>query len=364
MILLLGASSYIGQAFARELRARGEGFIPLARGAIDYTRFEVLFEYVRTMKPDFLINAGGLWNNPAADSEHGRTEMFQANTLLPQTIGRVCSMTNTPWGHVSSACIYSGAKVFWESRERTDDGGQTTEGGGQGTEDSGQTPVVSPGTGEWRLERDLETPRLRRFFTEHPENFLGFNELDEPNCCFRSPPCSYLAGTKALAEEWLRGQDGVFIWRAGIPFDESEAADNLLQKLQKWAKVLDRVTTLSHLHDFVNGCLGLIERNASFGTYNVTNRDAITTREMVELIQSHLRPEQRFEFWKNHTEYYLNSATEMRPSCIIDSTKMARVGLAMPPVRLAVENALAKWNRSDKVTVPTRSTPMLKIVTQ
>src|SRR5512135_1742630 len=98
MILLFGATSYIGQAFARELRACGESFVPLSRSALDYTRFELLFEYVRTIKPGFLINAGGNSGDVDGDgSEHARTEMFQANTLLPQTIGRVCAMTNIPW---------------------------------------------------------------------------------------------------------------------------------------------------------------------------------------------------------------------------------------------------------------------------
>ena len=60
MILLLGATGYLGQGFARELRRRGSRFVPLSRSALDYTRFELLFDYVRKMKPDFVINAAGL----------------------------------------------------------------------------------------------------------------------------------------------------------------------------------------------------------------------------------------------------------------------------------------------------------------
>ena len=57
MILLLGASGYIGRTFASELRRRGHSFIPLTRQAFDYYRFDFLFDYLRTMKPVFLINA-------------------------------------------------------------------------------------------------------------------------------------------------------------------------------------------------------------------------------------------------------------------------------------------------------------------
>src|SRR2546430_6828446 len=103
MILLLGANGYIGQAFASELRRRGCCFIPLSRSAFDYTRFELLFDYVRKMRPELVINAAGYPGRPNVDAcELARAETFRANTLLPQTIARVCPATNTPLGHVSS----------------------------------------------------------------------------------------------------------------------------------------------------------------------------------------------------------------------------------------------------------------------
>src|SRR5712671_2026826 len=47
MIILLGASGYIGQAFARILKERGETFVAPARKDLDYTRFDVLLELLR-----------------------------------------------------------------------------------------------------------------------------------------------------------------------------------------------------------------------------------------------------------------------------------------------------------------------------
>jgi len=86
-------------------------------------------------------------------------------------VARVCLMTNTHWGHVSSGCIYSGAKVLEN--------------------------------GAPHIERDLAQPRLRQLFAAHPERFYGFTEFDQPNFAFHSPPCSFHSGTKALAEESL-----------------------------------------------------------------------------------------------------------------------------------------------------------------
>jgi len=68
MILLLGASGYVGQVFSSELRRRRRSFIPLTRQAIDYTSFDVLFNYVRKIKPEFIIQCGGL----RAQAQRGR----------------------------------------------------------------------------------------------------------------------------------------------------------------------------------------------------------------------------------------------------------------------------------------------------
>jgi dTDP-4-dehydrorhamnose reductase len=312
MILLLGATGCVGQAFASELRRRGSGFIPLSRSAFDYTRFELLFDYVRKMRPDFVINAAGFSGRPSVDAcEAERMETFQANTLLPQTISRVCLMTNTPWGHVSSGGIYAGAKFF--------DGRQV------------------------RLERDLNRAQIRELFESHPERFLGFTELDEPNFTFRSPPCSFLAGTKALAEEALRGTDQSFIWRLRLPFGERDEPWNLLTKLQRYRKVYDHVTSLSHLDDFVRACLDLVERRAAFGIYNLTNPGAVTTRQVVEMIQRILKPPRNFEFWADDEEFYSMEGRAPRSNCILDSSKLLRAGIKMRRVEEALEDCMARW---------------------
>jgi len=68
MILLLGASGYIGQAFAGELQRRGQKFIPLARRETDYTRFDVLLKFLKANPPAFVINAAGYTGKPNVDA--------------------------------------------------------------------------------------------------------------------------------------------------------------------------------------------------------------------------------------------------------------------------------------------------------
>ena len=312
MILLLGAGGYIGQAFACELRRRRWSFIPLTRKAIDYTGFDVLFDYVRKMRPEFILNAAGYAPNPNADiCELAREEVLCANALLPQTIARVCLMTNTPWGHVSSGSIYMGAKVA----ER----------------------------GRMRLAKNLNDPEIRRLFTDEPERIHGFNEWDEPNFSFRHAPCNFYSGTKALAEEAIRGVGQSYVWRARLPFNECDESRNHLWKLQNTEKLYDSINSLSHLDEFVRACLDLWERQAPFGIYNVVNPGAVTTRQIAELIQRILKPERGFEFWESDEEFYRFGAKAPRSNCILDVSKLLALGIKMRPVEEALEDALQRW---------------------
>jgi len=318
MILLLGATGYFGQAFASELRRRGHCFIPLSRRAFEYTHFELLFDYVRRMKPAFLINTAGYVGRPNMEAcELGREEALQANSFLAQTVARVCVMTNTPWGHVSSGSIYCGAKVF--------------ENGGM------------------RVERDLNRPGVRQIFEAHPEKFFGFTEQDEPNVTFRHFPCSFFSGTKALAEETIRGNGQIYIWRLNTPFNERDEPCNLLSQLQRDAKVYDNLSSLSHLEDCVRACLDLWERGAAFGTYNVTDRGAVTTRQVVEMIERILKPRRSFEYWMDD-DVYRDAAKTPRSSCILDVSKLLRAGVKMRNVEEALEDSLERWQHAVKVS--------------
>ena len=315
MILLLGATGYIGRAFTAELRKRGTPFTPLTRRAVDYARFETLFDYIHKLKPEFVINAAGYPGHPnIEDCEKARAEAVQANTLLPQTLARVCFLTKTPWGHVSSGCIYSGARIAHNQ--------------------------------ELKIERDLNQPELRRLFDLQPEKFRGFTEADEPNCSFRAPPCSFYGGTKALAEEALRWFDQCYLWRPQIVFDEFDHPRNYLSKLQQYPKVLDGINSFTHRTDFVRACLQLWERRAAFGAYNIVNPGAATARQIVAAVQRILRSGQNFEFWENPEEFLQQTGKAQRNNSILDPTKLLSTGIKMRSLREALEDSLKKWQPS------------------
>lgn len=313
MILLLGASGYVGEAFAAELGRRKLTFTPLSRREVDYSRFEVLVKLLRERGPAFVINAAGYIGKPNVDAcENAKAETLLGNVVLPVTIGHACLEAGVPWGHVSTGCIYNGAKV-------------------------------RDASGGWRVEPDLNNPDVRRLFDTKPEDFKGFSEDDEPNFSFRHPPCSFHNGTKVLAEEAIKDTGQVYIWRLRIPFDEFDGHRNSLSKLQRYPKVHDNINSFSHRGDFVRACLDLWERRAPFGIYNVTNPGAIPTRRIIGLIERILKPARRFEFFADDAEFYQAGVKAPRSNCILDTTKLLGAGVRMRPVNEAMDHSLHNW---------------------
>jgi UDP-glucose 4,6-dehydratase len=312
MILLFGASGYIGEAFARELQRRKWPFTPVPRKDVDYTRFDVLMGFLKKSKPEFVINAAGYTGKPNVDAcEIAKADTLAGNTLLPQTIAHACAAIGISWGHVSSGCIYSGAKIMVN--------------------------------GQLRAEKDLSKLNLRSLAKESPESLHGFTETDTPNFSFRDPPCSFYSGTKALTEETIAGIGQSYVWRLRIPFDEFDGARNYLSKVQRYAKVYDNVNSISHRADYVRVCLDLLERRAPFGAYNVTNPGFVTTRQVVEMIQKILKPKRKFEFWANDEEFYASGVKAPRSNCVLDVSKLLATGVKIRPVIEALEDSLKNW---------------------
>jgi len=312
MILLLGASGYIGEAFAKELQRRNKEFISLSRKQVDYSRFDLLLEFLKAKKPSFVVNAAGYTGKPNVDAcELDKAGTLAGNTLLPQTIAHACVAAKIPWGHVSSGCIYSGAKVFENGKTRT--------------------------------EKDFTKPELRALVEKSPDKIHGFTETDAPNFSFRDQPCSFYSGTKALGEETIANIGESYIWRLRIPFDEFDNKRNYLSKVQRYAKVYDNVNSISHRADFVRACLDTWELRAPFGIYNVTNPGFVTTRHVVEMLEKILKPKNKFEYWSSDEEFYKVAAKTPRSNCVMDVSKLLATGVKIRGVEEALEDSLKNW---------------------
>lgn len=313
MVYLLGASGYIGQAFADELSRRKIPLTPVSRARLNYTDFRTLRATLLKEKPDFVINAAGFTGKPNVDAcENQRGETVAGNVTLAQTVATACEVAGIKLGFVSSGCIYTGVKVRQEC-------------------------------GSWAVEDRLTEPLVSELLAQRSERVAGFAEGDEPNFCFAHNNCSFYSGTKALAEEVMAGFPDFYVWRLRIPFDEFDGNRNYLSKVQRYAKVYQNWNSVSHRRDFAAACLDTWLQKVPGGVYNVVNPGYVSTREVVEKIREKLKLGWSPAFWQSDDEFYRFGAVTPRSNCILDTSKILKAGIRIRPVGEALDEALARW---------------------
>jgi len=285
MYIILGSSGYVGSKIFHFLKKNEREVIGISRSDIDYTYPRNLKQFLRSKKPRFLINAAGYTGKPNVDAcELAKADCLDGNAVLPGNIRQVCEDLKITWGHVSSGCIYSG---------RRPDG-------------------------------------------------HGWKEEDEPNFSFRSPPCSFYSGTKALGEEVLQGAENCYIWRLRIPFNEESHLRNYLQKLLNYEWLLNAENSVSHLDEFVEKSIESLKNEVSPGIYNMTNSGSINTREVTDWIREEGVSEKKFKFFDNEDQFMSKAAKAPRSNCVLDTSKAERAGIGMRPVEEVMRETMRK----------------------
>ena len=186
MIILLGGSGYVGQAFQRSADSPGCSLPQPRRGRNSTTaRRTVWPTFLAESKATFVINAAGYTGKPNVDAcELHKAACLFGNAVLPGRIREACERTGTPWGHISSGCIFSGERP-----------------GGGWLPRGGHAELLLPHEPLQLLQRHQGAGR-------------GSARWTRPTC---------------------------YVWRLRIPFSEVESPRNYLTKVMRYARLLDGV---------------------------------------------------------------------------------------------------------------------------
>jgi dTDP-4-dehydrorhamnose reductase len=287
MYIILGKNGYIAQAITKELKSRDLPNLALSRTDVDYTNIQIFDRwlsnnaYQKTVKHNniSIINCAGYIGKPNVDAcEQNKADTVEGNVIFPAMLSQLCANKGYLYTHISSGCIYGG------------------------------------------YEKD-------------------FTEEDTPNFDFQNG--SFYSGTKALAEKIVKqNAPNSYIFRLRIPFDEFVSPRNYLTKLLTYDKLLDARNSLSHRADFAKYTIDLIEQNVPFGIYNITNKGSVTTREVVELMQEHLKPNKEFKFFSKLDDF-MQGVTAPRSNCVLDTQKLeqyVQIRTAQEALKDAISN--------------------------
>lgn len=288
MYIILGKNGYIAEAIIKELKSRDLPHIALSRTDVDYTNMQIFDHwlsnnaYKKTVAHHniSIINCAGYIGKPNVDAcELNKADTVEGNVIFPAMLSQLCANKGYSYTHISSGCIYGG------------------------------------------YSKD-------------------FTEEDEPNFDFQNG--SFYSGTKALAEKIVKqNAPNSYIFRLRIPFDEFESPRNYLTKLLTYDQLLDARNSLSHRTDFAKYTIDLIEQKVPFGIYNVTNKGSVTTKEVVELMKEHLKPNKEFKFFSK-LDNFMQEVTAPRSNCVLDTSKIEQY-IPIRTTQEALKDALSKY---------------------
>lgn len=246
-----------------------------------YDQADALLELLSSTKPDYVINCCGYTGRPNVDAcESEKQPCWNLNVNLPITMATICKSLNIPYIHVSSGCIYTGY-----SKEFTED--------------------------------------------------------CEPNFGLESNESSWYSKTKHAAEYSLKHL-GAYIMRIRMPFCADNHDRNFLNKVLKYDNLIDFKNSMTCIEDFVMFLEKFIEniRNNDSrtkpGIYNVCNPGSISIKDIVKLFNSHGKVNANWNFVDIKS---LNLAAN-RSNCVLDCTKIEKLGLGLPSANISVEKCI------------------------
>ncbi len=298
MILLLGASGYVGQRYQKYLTyknipfqtaslrwdnrdLRGVSWLsdtpPKIHASFTQTYIKILLE---THKPDFVINCAGYVGVPNVDAcEYDKLACYLANALLPEQIAKQCEANGIKYGHVSTGCIFSGDENYPE--------------------------WISP----------------------------NFDE-------------SFYSKSKLWGEKNLIPYQKGYIWRLRLPFDHIDHPKNFISKIIKFNKLTNQYNSISNLNDFVRATVDSYLQEVPYGTYNVTNPGKIRAQDIAKLlVDKKITP---YKQWEILTESEDISKIEKvkRSNCTLDSSKLINVGIPLQTVQESLNRTIDIWNKN------------------
>lgn len=162
-----------------------------------------------------------------------------------------------------------------------------------------------------------------------------FTEEDKPN------HHSFYSDSKAIAESILAGSDS-YLWRLRMPFSSVDSPRNYLSKLLQYETLITEANSISHVEDFVRACIALMQKEAPFGAYNITNPGSITPKEIINIAR-------RYGLTTKEPAYVaskdLPGIVAARSNCTLDTTKLQSQGIILPDVREAIKDSLKNFQR-------------------
>lgn len=284
-ILILGGG-YLSTALEAYFSPNADVII-LDFPEIDITQIGSVRTAVATHKPGILINAAAWTDTNGAELPENQDKVIALNVVGPLNISRVAAEHHIPWFHFSTGMMFDGQPAHQSGWSETD------------------------------------TP-------ETPENFY----------CLTKAWADY-ALLPFLSKE--RG----YLLRIHLPISGIPHPRNFLNRMLSFAKAVNVESSVTVVEDLCGVMQALLEKQAPGGIYHVANPGTLSSFQLLEMMRdANLIPSDQLLEEMSREE--LDQITHAKGGAkqtfpILETKKLAELGITLPPVRESVARALARF---------------------
>lgn len=158
-------------------------------------------------------------------------------------------------------------------------------------------------------------------------------------------PSAFYSRTKYAADLVLSRLPNVGIARLRMPIDEVPGVRNLITKLSRYPEVIDVENSVTIVSDLVHVIGRLVEARAA-GIFHVVNPGAMRHRDLLALYREIVDPTHRCTLIEEKDLVARGLAVKARSNCILQSPRLAALGIAMRPIDVALRDTMEKYARA------------------
>ncbi len=169
----------------------------------------------------------------------------------------------------------------------------------------------------------------------------GWREEDFAN------PSAFYSRTKYAADLVLSQLPDVAIVRLRMPIDSAPGDRNLITKLAKYPKIIDVENSVTVVDDLMNVIHGIIEKRG-VGVFHAVNPGVMRHRDLMALYTELVDPAHSNEWITEQDLVNQGLATKARSNNIMQSSRLAQLGIQMRPIDIALRDCMEKYAAATK----------------
>ncbi|PIZ71998.1 hypothetical protein COY07_03945 [Candidatus Peregrinibacteria bacterium CG_4_10_14_0_2_um_filter_43_11] len=165
----------------------------------------------------------------------------------------------------------------------------------------------------------------------------GYKENDEPDFFG-----SLYSRSRVLSEKALKEFSNVLQLRVRIPILGRPHPKNLIDKMLKYPKMINKRNSCTVIEDFIPASMKLIEMGQK-GIFNMTNIGAMNHEEIMTMYKEIVDPNFQINLMPKEEE---DALCIRRSNCVLSTDKREELGVHMPPLTESLRRILEDYKRN------------------